>query len=536
MTKRIVVGALLLATVVAGCGGSGNGSTGTGSASGQGKAYATGGTFTLRINTDPAAMDPLKAADNTTILLNSFAYDTLINLDEKGKPVPQLATKWEVDAKTVTYTLRKGVTCADGTTLTAKQVAANFEFIKNPDNGAQAYGGEIPNGDYTVKADDAAGTVSIAMKEPYGFLLTGTGLIPIVCAKGTADRKLLQRASHGTGPYKLADWAADDHYTYAVRKDYAWGPNGAKASAQGMPEKVVFKVVKAEDTAVNLFLSGQLSSMTVVGAARERLKGKGFSELEYPGSSVSLFYSQRPGRPGADPAVRKALTMGLDRAQLTKVLTENNGEPPTDLEPNLPKPCEYDSVSDALPGYDPAAAKAALDAAGWTVGAGGIRVKDGKQLKLKLIYPSGTPAVDAGMELLASWWKEIGAQLSYDAMDGNAMVGALFDGRGNWDVASLGVGVSFPSQLVPFLSGPAPPDGQNFAAIGNAEYTRLAKQASATPGTPGCDLWAEAERSIVREADMVPVSIGMLNYFGNKAEYSIGQAGPEPTSVRLLAR
>jgi peptide/nickel transport system substrate-binding protein len=96
--------------------------------------YADGGTFTTSISADPGSLDPLVTSDQTANELIGFTYDTLINLDSKGGVIPQLATSWQASPDAVTFTLRKGVTCADGSTLTASQVAANFNFVKNPKN------------------------------------------------------------------------------------------------------------------------------------------------------------------------------------------------------------------------------------------------------------------------------------------------------------------------------------------------------------------------------------------------------------------
>ena len=57
--------------------------------------------------------------------------------------------------------------------------------------------------------------------------------------------------------------------------------------------------------------------------------------------------------------------------------------------------------------YDPEAAKKLLDEAGWTVGADGIREKDGQKLSLRFTLPQGVPTTEneagflhRGLELL----------------------------------------------------------------------------------------------------------------------------------------
>ena len=520
--KRTVIAlAAISAVVLAGCTSSNSSTTNT-------------GTFTTDISADPGNMDPDKATDLTTVLLNSFQYDTLINLNPQGKPVSQLASKWEATATTATYTLRKDVTCADGARLKASDVKANFDYIHNPKNESSIIGTQLPNGDYTTTADDSAGTFSITMKAPYSFLLTGAGLVPIVCAKGMANRTLLAHQTDGTGPFKLVQSVASDHYTLAVRKDYKWGPDGATTATAGVPQKVTFKVVQNPTTAHNLLLSGQLNAVDVAGQEHQRLEGHGFLEIKGTGQPFSMYFNERAGHPGADEKVRHALASALDRAQLVKVLTENSGSALQDMEPNQPKPCRIPTVPGNLPEHDVTAAKSELDAAGWVVGSGGVRSKDGKKLSVSLLYVSGTPAEDAGMELVRDWWKSIGVQVELTPRDSNALAQTLFTNGGGWDVSVFGIGVSYPSELVAFFGGPAAPTGQNFGAVDNPQYKSLTAQAGKTAGDAGCRIWADAEVSLLKRVDVIPISLSIAYSFGNKATYRFGVFGIEPTSIRML--
>jgi peptide/nickel transport system substrate-binding protein len=496
--------------------------------------YADGGTFTTSISADPGSLDPLVTSDQIANELVGFTYDTLINLDSKGTVLPQLATSWQAGPDTASFTLRKGVNCSEGSPLTASQVAANFNFVKNPKNESTALGYNLPDSNFTVQADDAAGTVKIKLAKPFGLLLSGAGTLPIVCAKGTKNRKMLTHGTDGTGPFRLVESVASDHYTLAVRKGYHWGPNGASTDAPGMPAKVVFKVVQSDTTADNLFLNGQLNEVDVVGQDRERLLHHDYYLDKNAGSQIDAFFNERATSPTSDPEVRKALTMGLDLNQLIQVITEKNGATPNDLEPNQPKPCTTPTVPGTLPAHDPAAAQAALTAAGWLPGADGVRAKGSTKLDINLLYPGGTPSVDAAAELVASWWKSLGAHVKLTSKSPTAVQQDLF-GTGGWDVTMLSLGVSNPSQLLAFFSGPFPPDGQNFAAIKNPEYDQLSAQAVGTPGSAGCDLWGKAEKALLQRLDVLPVSISQVYSFGNKARFASGLLGLEPTSLRLLA-
>jgi len=513
---------------VAGC-------TGSSTSGGNSDKVVKGGTFVAAISTDPGNMDPQKAADVTTNALDYFAYDSLINLDEKGNPVSQLATKWTSTATTATFTLRDDVTCADGSKLTAALVKRNFDWIKEPKSQSAVIGSGLPDGAYTTAADETKHTFTITMKKPFSFLLTGAGLVPIVCAKGMDNRKLLAHGVQGTGPYRLAQSVAGDHYTFAVRKDYKWGPGGATTQTDGIPDKVTFKVVQNPTTGVNLLLTGQLNALDVAGPDRKRLAGHGFYEFKTPGGPLDFFFNQAAGHPGADEKVRRALALAVDLPQLIKVVTEGSGTAPEDLTVNQPQPCQVPTVAGNLPKHDVEQAKQLLDEAGWKAGAGGVRTKNGAKLAVKLLYVNGTPSQDAGMELTRNWWKAIGVDVTLKGVGANVVSQTLFTNTGGWDVGALGIAVSYPSQLVGFLSGPTAPAGQNFSGIKNADYDRLVKQAAGTVGDKACRLWADAEKALFAKVDLLPVSVTTAYSFGNKTKYRFGNLGIEPTSIRMLA-
>jgi peptide/nickel transport system substrate-binding protein len=497
--------------------------------------YVSGGTYAEALNADPGNLHPLRPAQPTARRVIPFAYDTLVNLDDKGNVVGQLAERWEASPKRVTYTLRRGVTCSDGTKLTASDVADNFEWIKDPKNQSPYVDEMLAGADFTVRADDTAGTVTVQLEQPYGFLLQGAGLVPIVCAKGLADPNSLVKATDGTGPFQLTEYVPDDHLTLKVRKDYRWGPNGASADVSGLPAKVVLKIITNETTAVNLLLSGELNAAELTGPDRARLDGQGMQKLSNLSGPTDLFFNERRGHPGADAEVRKALAMALDLDQLTKVVTSDAGQPARSLALQPPRPCRYDSVKGTLPARDLDAAKALLDEAGWTPGPGGTRAAGGQELAVSLAYDAGDPASAAGMELISQWWKELGVDVKLKGQATNTFVQTLFAGNA-WDAAWLFVGIPFPNMFMPYATGPVSPTGQNFGAIENGDYGRLANQALRTTGAAGCELWRQAEQALFRDVDVVPGSANAADTFAKDSRAALGYAGIEPTSVRLLAK
>jgi len=527
--------ALALAVALAGCGGSDSGGgSGNGAGAGGDAEYVDGGTFTLGLSSDPGNLDPLLGAGTSLFTVTQFAYDPLVSVDgTTGEIRSQLATSWDVQDTTVSLTLAEGVTCSDGAELTATDVADSLNFVADPKNQSPFLGTFLPVG-AEAAGDDAARTVTITLAEPAPFVLNGLGSLPIVCAQGAADRDSLATGTDGTGPFELTEAAPGDHYTYTLRAGYTWGPDGATTDEKGLPATVVVKVVENETTAANLLLSGGLNAAQVIGPDAERLDKSGLDSAETPAIVGEQWYNHAEGRVTSDPEVRMALTQALDLEELQKVVTSGKGTAATVLATNEPIACPGDSVSGSLPAHDPDAAGALLDQAGWTMGSDGVRSKDGKPLELTFLYQNNLGAAgDAGAELAVQQWKELGVAATAKAQNETTLTGTIF-GAGDWDVSWVSLNVSSPDQLVPFLSGPAAPDGTNFAAISDPTYDAAVKEAMATNGTDGCEAWLAAESGLIANADIVPFANSIVQTFGKGAQFETpGQL--VPLSIRMLA-
>ncbi|MFD5829486.1 ABC transporter substrate-binding protein [Lentzea sp. NPDC060358] len=524
--KRAValLGAVVLTTTACGT----QGTSGSGD-----QALADGKTFTMSIGTDPGSLDPALTVLSAARAVDRFLYASLIERTPEGEIVSGLAEKWEATTTTATFTLRQGITCTDGSPLTAKDVAANITFAGDPASKSALTGLQVPAGT-TATADDAARTVTVTSGAPDAFLLTNIGTLPIVCAKGMADRSLLAKGEHGTGMFKITEIVPNDRYTMERRKDFAWGPGDWQQNQPGLPDKVVFRVIQNETTAVNLLLQGQLTAAQIVGPDQERLLAQKVDHVDGATPLGTLTFNQADGHPGKDPAVRKALVQGLDLNQVGKVLTNGKGKPSQSLVTVQPRPCTGDNVGPNLPKFDKGAATSALDAAGWKAGADGTRAKDGKQLTVKLLQPTvAGPTLTSTAELIQQTWQGIGVKVEIAPVDSAGINQALFD-TGAWDASMVPLTLSLPSQLTPFASGTLPPDGVNFAHIANAEFEAQSKEAATKAGKDGCDNWNRAEAALVKDASFIPYYDSVLPVFVKGAKFTISDS-VDPTAIRMLA-
>ena len=499
-------------------------------ASSGGATYADGKTFTLAAANDPGALDPQGSAVSSALQLGRFAYDSLVAITRDGQVQPQLAKSWKVDGTTVTFELNSGVTCADGSPFDAQTVVDNIPYVENPANKSPLLGVFVPAG---ATATASGSTVTVKLAAPAPFVLNGMANLPMVCQSGLKDRASLKSATAGTGPYTLKEAVPGDHYTYEVRKGYAWGPNGAKTSQTGTPAVIQVKIVANETTAANELTSGQINAASILGPDAARL-----TAAKVPAEKTELvvgeqWYNHAAGHPTSDPAVRAALTQALDLAQLQKVITSNTGAPATGLAILAPAACTGDSVKGNVPATDTAAAASTLEGAGWAKGSDGVYAKDGKKLTVNFLYDSvlGTGG-SAAAELAVKAWTTLGVDVKAKGATTTDLQPILF-GTGAWDIAWEPINVSSPDQVVPFFSGPGVKDGgTNFASIDNAGYADGVKSAMAKTGADSCGDWQSAEAELFKSADIIPFANNVLQTFHKGADFVL-TGWIEPTSIRM---
>ncbi len=495
-----LVALLCTSVVLAGCGG-GDDDGGENAA----QTPLKDGTFTVSLASDPGNLDPQQNATYAPAFLNAFAYEGLVS--RVGEEiVPNLAESWEDSPTEVTYKLREGITCADGSPLTVETVAKNYEYVANPENQSPLLGGSVPVGT-TVTSDADASTVTVTVPSPSSFLLATTGSVPIVCEKGLADREYLAHNTDGTGLFPLSETVANDHYTFTRRSDYTWGVEDTTSETVGVPKEVVVKIIANQTTAANLLLDGELTATVSNGPDRERLVAAGFEPVTSPGPLIQMWFNQLASRATADPKVREALATAVDVTQVASIAGGGWGVPPTRLAAAAPSACAERTVPEEAPAPDLDAANALLDKAGWTMGSDGVRTKDGNPLELKLVWDRdlGDPsAISSAAEFAVAAWKEIGVSATAEEVTGAGIGEVLFQ-TSDYDVSWIPIVVSYPSHFMRFVSGPTPPDGTNFPNANIPGIDEKIAAANELTGTDSCPAWDEIEKLYIEDNAVVPV-------------------------------
>ncbi|MFF1828536.1 ABC transporter substrate-binding protein [Paenarthrobacter sp. NPDC058040] len=503
MNKKLMPCAAIFAAgalALTSCGSSPDGNTSSGK-------VVTDGTLKIAASGEPGNLFPLSNASSDGKQVIAFGYDNLISLDNDGKPRPWLAESWTATTTEATFTLKPGITCNDGSELTAQTVADNFTWITDPANNSSELGAKVPE-DLKAKADNASRTVTLTSKTPSPFLVENVGRVFIACSAALKDPAKYAGAFGGTGLYTLSDVKPGESYTMTRRTGYNWGPEGTTSETPGLPKSVVVTVVEDNTTRANLLASGDASVASVTGADTGRLDALKMNGLSVQQPSSELFFNQRSSRVNSDPAVKKALVQSTNTSEVIDILAGGKGSPTQSLLVGKPRTCALDDVYKSIPAFDLNAAAKTLDDAGWKMSDGGARKKDGQKLAVTFVYTSGAEK-NAAFEHQADIWKKLGVDVTLKSTDVATIIDILFKpGASDWDIVDINVLNSFPNVLTTYFSGNT---SNNFSNIQNATYNKNVAAAMGTVGTAGCPEWQAAERALVSDADILP-----LGWFDSK--------------------
>ncbi len=94
-----------------------------------------GGTLHTAFYTNVRSLDAATGFDTAASAIEELIYEKLVNYDEHGKLVPELAERIDVapDGKRYVFTLHRGVRFQDGSELTAADVKRSVERVLHPD-------------------------------------------------------------------------------------------------------------------------------------------------------------------------------------------------------------------------------------------------------------------------------------------------------------------------------------------------------------------------------------------------------------------
>lgn len=304
---------------------------------------------------------------------------TLLKRDNKLNIVNDIATSYKVneDGKVWTVILRKDVKFSDGQPLTADDVVFTFETATK--NGSVV---DLNGMDKVEAMDDY--TVKFTLKEPQSTFvnsLVGTGIVPKhAYGADYAENPI------GSGPYQLVQWDKGQQLIIKANPEYYDKKSYfKKITFLFLNEDASFAAAQAGKVDL-AYIPAAFSNLEVPGMRLESVKTVDNRGIVFPFIKSGDFTED--GLPigndvTADPAIRHAINIGVDRKALVDGVLEGRGTP------------AYTSV-DGLPWWNPDTvikdadldgARKLLKEAGWKDTDGdGILEKDSLKAEFTLYY------------------------------------------------------------------------------------------------------------------------------------------------------
>lgn len=326
--------------------------------------------------------------------VSSLLYASLVTVDDKGVPTPELAESWDDSDDQLTYTfhLRKDLKFSDGSPLTADDVAFTWtiQYDKSYDGssqlpslnvkGGKAYKDGTSTAIEGIKVIDPQ-TISVTLEQPNATALVQLGSNVLSKAYYGKDYKFgdleyikkLHEKPLGDGPYKLEKFIPGQEVRFVANENYFKGKPKTEHFIYKTTEGDVWQFVETGEV--------DYASFSATDENIEKLKALGFVNIiPYTPSTYGYLQVNLKHEQLKDKLVRQAIVYGLDRQSIYVDAAQGAGSIA-----NIPaSPISWSYTEEGINPYkyDPEKAKQLLDEAGWTVGAGGIREKDGKPLTI----------------------------------------------------------------------------------------------------------------------------------------------------------
>jgi len=236
--------------------------------------------------------------------LSTLMFETLVSLDEQGKPEPALASSWQAEPgnQRWQFFLRHGVTFQDGAPVTPDAVAASLRRT-NPTWKVFSEGEAV-----VIERDSPAPNLPAELSLPRNCIVRRDG--------GKIS---------GSGPFAISQWDPGKKLLLAAREDY-W-------DGRAFLDAVEIEMGKTFREQGISFDLGKAQVIEVAPEQAHRATVEGRVESSAPIELIALLFSRDPQSP-EDGQQRQVLALSTDRELLNTVVLQRGGEPAGGLLPN----------------------------------------------------------------------------------------------------------------------------------------------------------------------------------------------------------
>ncbi|MFQ5843379.1 MAG: ABC transporter substrate-binding protein [Planctomycetota bacterium] len=458
-----------------------------------------GGTVVLPLLADVDSFNPYLSSSGEADNVNKYLYPLpLIEhadyYNDMPTFTPDLVDRYEIDGLELKMHIREDAVWSDGTPITSADFRFSWEAARNKDVAWPGF--YITQFQEDLEVVDAKNFI-LHYTEPTIYMVMNAkdwriipkhifGKVPF--KEWKSYKHWDQIASVVSGPYRVQSYKHNEEFVLVPNEKY-WHKDRPRI------QKVVFRVIKSQQTQFEALLSGEIDSMPrvppkdvrrILDDRRLRLYTYMDRAYEYVGWNCKspLF---------GDPEIRLAMTLAIDRQNIAE--SNYYGYAKVTASPIITTLWACDRSIEPHP-FDPDAAEEILDRKGWKKGKDGLRTRDGTRFEFRLSTNSGNLRRQATVQMVQADLREIGIEVHPSFIDFNSMTEKLKQGKidawvGGWFSATFVDPTStFHTQGIGF---------RNYSLYSNARVDELIEKGRGKPKEVSLPIWSEFQRILHRE-------------------------------------
>lgn len=452
------------------------------------------GTFTRNFN---------PFTTNSAPMTGQAVYEPLLIVNPlSGEITPWLAESWAMsdDAASLTFHLRPGVTWSDGRPLVAKDVVTTFA-VHRAVTGGYDYLDSVTANNATAVTLTFTRPCSVALQELGSQLIAPDHVWSAI----SEPAKYPNPDPVATGPFtKVTSFQAQSFdlmpnptYWGNKRQDDDVGDSTSSSATASTADHASVPGIRmlafaGNDSANLAAVSGDVDWAPQYMADIQSAyidKDPAHRHYWFPGADSTIQWTLNTTRaPYNDPAFRKALSQAVDRTTICATGMSGYAQPadPTGLGDSFRAWKDPAVAAAPLCTYDKAAAAAALDAAGYALGADSKRLGlDGKPLALTISVGSTSSDWVSVAQIIVQNLADVGISATIDSPDWSEVTAALETGTFETAVCWSSLGATpYTYYEATMSTQKVKPIGthalENYHRFGDEQATALLSQFAAT--------------------------------------------------------
>ena len=330
---------------------------------------------------DSLTLDPHAQNEGPTHTLAHQMYEGLLHRDMSGQIIPSLATDWGVtdNPNVWRFNLRQGVKFHNGADFNADDAVFSLNRAMRPTSAMKELLSSVAEvrkvDDYTIEIETSGPNPLLPANLTNMFMMDQEWTVsngseePQDVANGGDNHAA--RNTNGTGAFILESRVVDEKTVLKANPDY-WG----KGTFPLEVSEIVYTPIQEAATRVAALLSGEvdyIQDVPVQDLGRVD-SAEGLKVVKAP-QNRTIFFGMNVGdadlttdnvdgkNPFADPRVRQAMNMAIDRAAIQRVVMRGQSQPTGVIMP--PFVNGWTEALDAFPQPDVDQAKALMAEAGY---------------------------------------------------------------------------------------------------------------------------------------------------------------------------